>query len=548
MSMLVHRSRHLPARRRSRGLLGKLPWLAILFCFACWPHIAVGFTGPGAWGWGHNDNNELDDWTDVERHTPVRMIDLVEQVKQLAGGDDFTLALKADGTVLAWGKNDEGQVGNGRQNTVLSPVQVLSGAQAVAAGGAHSIALKSDGTVWAWGDNNAGQVGDGSMTRRLLTPVQVSNLNNVIAISAGSIHSIALRADRTVWTWGGNNTGQLGNGANGGPVSHPVQVQNLNDVIAIAAGEDHNLVLKADGTVWAWGDGSDGDLGNGQLAQQNAPVQVQLLTDVKAISAGGTHSLALKKDGTVWAWGYKLDGSTFVPDNISTTPAQVPDLAQVTSIASGLLHNLAVMADGTVSAWGQNGSGRLGNDSTVTSRTPVAVRDLNNVVAVAAGHHHSLAMTQNRPGLVDQGVTRVDVCRLRDWACSPEPKLTPGNIGLQCDRPGCIVVDRVPKNCQSKFPCPGCAAGGACPPTYRMSFEGLRDVWTLGLMHADGTRVPYELERTRTGLLLSFRPSKEKFVKGSIGDYVLIFQMGPKGVPGKKYDVKASLKVNNRSR
>lgn len=533
----------LPARSRARG---SHSILAAAICFAfVWANTAVAQNGAAAWGWGHNDNFELDDWTRVERHVPVRMINLVERVKQLAGGRDFTLAVKTDGTVLAWGANDEGQIGNGRRNTVTAPVQVLTGAQAVAAGGWHSIALKSDGTVWAWGDNNAGQVGDGTNARRL-TPVQVSNINNVVAVAAGSIHSMALKSDGTVWTWGGNNTGQLGTGTTA-PVMSPVRVQTLGGVIAIAAGEDHNLALKADGTLWAWGDGSNGDLGNGQRRQQNAPVQVQGLADVKAISAGGTHSLALKKDGTVWAWGYKLDGSTFDQNNFSTTPAQVPDLVQVASIASGLLHNLAVMADGTVRAWGSNDYGQLGNDSTAISRTPVAVHDLNKVVAVAAGHHHSLALTADKPALAsDPGFTVVDACRLRDWACSPEPKLTPGHIGLQCDRPQCIVVDRVPKNCQSKFQCPGCAAGGMCPPVYQMSFEGVRDIWTVGLIHADGTTVPYELEQTSKGLVLSFRPSKEKFISGRIGDYVLVFRMSPKGVPGVKYDVKTDLKVDNR--
>ncbi|TLZ71770.1 MAG: RCC1 repeat-containing protein, partial [Methanobacteriota archaeon] len=242
------------------------------------------------------------------------------------------LSNTVSGTVLAWGDNVDGQLGNGTFTTSNTPVEVsgLTGVTAIAAGGAfnhHSLALKSDGTVWAWGANSAGQLGNGSFTGSN-TPVQTSGINGVTAIAGGQLHSLALKSDGTVWAWGFNLDGQLGNGTNTTTYPYgldtPVQVLGLTGVIAIAGGGAHSLALKSDGTVWAWGQNNKGQLGNGSFTGSNTPVQTSGISGVTAIAGGVSHSLALKSDGTVWAWGYngggELGNGTYTDNN---TPVEV---------------------------------------------------------------------------------------------------------------------------------------------------------------------------------------------------------------------------------
>ena len=204
----------------------------------------------------------------------------------------------------------------------------LANVIAIAAGGSHTLALKSDGTVWAWGDNGYGHLGDGTTTERY-TPVQVSGLTGVIAISAGGYHSAALKSDGTVWAWGWNCEGQLGNGTTSDVNPFPVQVSGLTAVKAIAAGANYSKALKSDGTVWAWGAGYYGQLGDGTTVSKYTPVQVSGLTGVAAIGSGEYqfHSIALKSDGTVWTWGYNYYGQLGDGTTINkTAPTQVDGL------------------------------------------------------------------------------------------------------------------------------------------------------------------------------------------------------------------------------
>ncbi|WP_242592715.1 RCC1 domain-containing protein [Corallococcus exiguus] len=268
---------------------------------------------------------------------------------------------------------------------------VVSAGARLVAGGVHSLAAKQDGTVWAWGYNFSGQLGDGTSTRRL-TPVRVQGLTGVTALAAGYQHSLALNPDGTAWAWGYNASGQLGDGTHTDR-STPVQVQGLPGVAALAAGDSHTLALKQDGTVWAWGYNAFGQLGDGTVTSRPAPVQVQGLTGIAALAAGYRHSLALKQDGTVWAWGQNSDGQ--LGDGTVTnrpTPVQVPGLTGVVALAAGDAHSLALKQDGTVWAWGYNAFGQLG-DGTATNRlAPVQVPGLTGASSLAAGLHYSLAV------------------------------------------------------------------------------------------------------------------------------------------------------------
>ena len=189
-----------------------------------------------------------------------------------------------------------------------------SGVVAVAAAYDNGFALRADGTVRSWGNNNVGTLGNGNFGLPSNVPVSVVGLSDVVAIARGGVHGMALKSDGTVWTWGPGGLGQLGRGSITSDSSIPVQVRGfdgggyLSDVVAIAKGENHSLALKSDGTVWAWGHNIYGQLGDGTTTTRTTPVPVAGLSNVVAIASGDWHSLALKSDGTVWAWGWNPVG------------------------------------------------------------------------------------------------------------------------------------------------------------------------------------------------------------------------------------------------
>lgn len=297
--------------------------------------------------------------------SPVSVSGLTE-AEAVAAGETFSLALLEDGTVMAWGTNYRGQLGDGTTAERNAPahVQFLNDVVAIAAGQAHALALLEDGTVMAWGSNNAGQLGDGSITDSD-TPVPVSGLSDVVAIAAGPAHSLAVLENGTVMSWGSNHSGQLGNGSSTGPETckakfdpevpcsrTPIAVSNINEAIDVAAGGDQgsngrSYAVMQNGTVRAWGDNNGGQLGNGTLtgpevcgqsetACSEVPVAVSGIAEAEAVTAGWGHNLALLEDGTVMAWGFNQfgqlgDGTT----DDSLVPVEVDGLSGVSTIGAG---------------------------------------------------------------------------------------------------------------------------------------------------------------------------------------------------------------------
>ena len=308
----------------------------------------------------------------------------------------------ADGTALAYYQHPAMANATSRIRATAGTAQVEfttatlpAGTMAIAAGGTHTVALENDGTVWTWGNNSNGQLGNGT-TVGGPTPGQVPGLTGVVAIAPGESHTLALLNDGTVWAWGYNGDGELGDGTMTDRWS-PVPVPGLAGVAAISAGSGFSVALKSDGTVWTWGYNADGELGNNDTANSLSPVPVTGLTGIVAVDAGALHALALKSDGTVWAWGFNGDGELGNGQATnSLVPTQVTGLTGVTAISAGASHSLAVKTDGTVWAWGSNLAGQLGLSDPSNQLAPVQVSGLSGVTAVSAGGAHSLALTGSR--------------------------------------------------------------------------------------------------------------------------------------------------------
>ena len=378
--------------------------------------------------WGSNSAGRLGNGSTTSSSVPL----LVDQsgvlsgktVVAVSGGWFHSLALCSDGTIAAWGSNSSGQLGNNSAIDSSVPVLVtqsgmLSGKTvvAVSAGYYHSLALCSDGTIAAWGENGSGQLGNNSTTDSSVpVPVNQSGVLSgkaVVAISAGSSHSLALCSDGAIAAWGSNGSGRLGNGSTSSS-SVPVLVVQTGvlsgkTVVAVSAGGIYNLALCSDGAIAAWGHNSNGQLGNSSTTNSSVPVLVNrsgVLSGktVVAIAAGLHNSLALCSDGTIAAWGSNSSGEL---GNNSTTNSSVPVLVNrsgvlsgktVVAVSAGSNHSLALCSDGTLAAWGLNSSGELGNNSTTNSSVPVLVNRSGvlsgkTMVAVSAGVYHNLSLS-----------------------------------------------------------------------------------------------------------------------------------------------------------
>lgn len=292
----------------------------------------------------------------------------------VALGSNFTFALKADGTVSSWGWNSFYALGDpavayGDVRTTPGPVAGLTDVVALAAGANHGLALKNDGSVWAWGRNIAGELGDGTGAPQA-TPVQVANLSGVVAIAAAGVTSLALKNDGSVWVWGVDLTSIYP-----GNSYVPVQVGGLKGISQISVGGVNSaMALQTDGmpsgTLWTWGNNQNGKLGDGTTTQRDVPVAVA--QGVTAGAAGFLHAYALKEDGTVLAWGRNTNGQ--LGDGTTAEkyrPTLIPSLSGVVTIAAGMLSGLAVEADRTVWSWGDNTYGQLGDGTGTMRTTPV---------------------------------------------------------------------------------------------------------------------------------------------------------------------------------
>jgi hypothetical protein len=363
--------------------------------------------------WGANDARKLGTSQTVPfSATPTPVVGL-SAVRQVVGGgwDGTSYALLENGTVRAWGDNSAGQLGNGWVgpagvgSSVPVPVVGLTSVTALSTKGYTTFALRSNGTVWGWG---SGPLGNGASLSSSV-PVPVSNLTGVVEVAAGGQATYALRTDGTVWAWGWNTNGELGTGSPAYPEAlTPVRIPTLSGVVSVASGGNTGYAVKSDGTLWAWGWNGAGQLGNGQICdpegpcESRVPVQVTGLTGVSKVTADGSNAYALRTDGTVAAWGDGNNGNLGdgVPCDaescVTSTPVAVAGLTSVTSVATFEWGAYALRSDGTVWAWGDNTYQSLGDESVDGfAPTPVRVPGLSGIRAIGGAALAGYAIVAN---------------------------------------------------------------------------------------------------------------------------------------------------------
>ncbi len=325
--------------------------------------------------WGANVDGELGDGTDVDRHTPGTVPGL--SATGVLSGSYHNCATGTNGQAFCWGWNSYGQVGDGTITNRLNAYDLssLGDVLSVAAGGYHSCAILSDGTGQCWGQNSDDELGDGNNTDSS-TPVGVFSLPASVAVVAAGRHTCALATDGTVQCWGANDFGETGSGADASMEQvFPLPVSGLSNVVALAAGFDHNCALSSSGQVDCWGSNANGQLGNGTTVASTTPVAVAgLPSPATAITSGYDHVCAILTDASLWCWGSNSAGQLGDGTTASRgTPAAVPGLSAVKAATGGSAHTCAATTDGTVYCWGSNEAGELGDGTTTDHALPAVV-------------------------------------------------------------------------------------------------------------------------------------------------------------------------------
>ncbi len=353
--------------------------------------------------WGQDVQYDRTGFTGSEYVWPPEVVPELNNAVLVAAGYEFILALTGNGQVMAWGSNAENQLGwnTPRYSLGFTPIG-LTGLSQVDAGDTHVLALTTAGDVYSWGNNSDGRVGHGMGTEHTM-PVRIPGLAAMQQVSAGTQHSLALDATGAVWAWGSGRYGRLGDGDTATHfVWEPQEVAGLTTVVqAVSAGGWHSLALDENGDVWSWGRNNSGQLGNGSNVDSGTPQSVDLPVPAVQIAAGERHSVALLEDGSVWSWGHRGYGAMGNGGGTGIT-GQEPSPIQtfisgVASIAAGSDNSMVTMEDGTVQSWGRNLSGVLGHASSIDRDTPTLITDLQDVdiAQVHIGKRHAIAVDGN---------------------------------------------------------------------------------------------------------------------------------------------------------
>jgi alpha-tubulin suppressor-like RCC1 family protein len=354
------------------------------YLISVYPNLIPNFKSAGLFVCGQNSNGELGDQTIIGKSSFVQTIARGNNWKYISAGRSFALGIKTDGTLWTWGRNNLGQLGDQTIVNKSSPIQTITYAtdwKIAIASEQSALAIKTDGTLWTWGFNGQGQLGDNTIIHRS-SPVQTVAAGTTWSdASCGLSHMMGLKTDGTLWGWGRNEVGQLGNNS----ITHrssPVQtVASGTNWKQISCGQIHTMGIKYDGTLWGWGNNANGELGDNTGVRKSSPVQtVAGGTNWKQVSCGHAHTAAIKTDGTLWCWGDGTLGE-IGDNNLSKRSSPVQTVANGTnwrSISCGYRNNSAIKTDGTLWVWGYNLIGALGTNDLVHRSSPVQTAAYGN--------------------------------------------------------------------------------------------------------------------------------------------------------------------------
>ncbi len=354
--------------------------------------LALGDDG-SVWEWGGNWRGELTGVPDNKIPHKIPELMPITNVTAISAGAFCSVVLKDDGTVWWWGRTPTELAGGDTKTFNIIQVPIID-VMAVYAGGDYAFAVKDDGSVWAWGTNRRGYLGNGGNNEDIykseyyVQPVPLK-ISDVTFIDGDGC--FAVKDDGTLWAWGDNVyetygdvslVGKLGDFSDKKAISVPFEVDKLSNVKSVSSGDMHTLVLKDDGTVWAWGSNYEGQLGDGGktgvrnkttgLTQISTSPVKAIIDNVKAVSAGKDISIALKNDGTVWSWGMVMDKIIGTSAPLSS-PASVGGLSDVVAISSGHTYFMALKSDGSVWVWGFIQFGQAGVNGQEYQYGPVQV-------------------------------------------------------------------------------------------------------------------------------------------------------------------------------
>ena len=372
------------------------------YLMTVYPQIANQLITPELWVWGRNYVGQLGDNTTTQKNTPVTTFAGGANWKQVSCGPNHTAAIKTDGTLWTWGYNFLGRLGDNTTTNRTTPITTFAGGtnwKQVSGGREHTAAIKTDGTLWSWGDNATGQLGDNTSFTQRSTPVTTfAGGTNWKQVACGMRHTAAIKTDGTLWAWGRNQfPGRLGDNTSASDRLTPVTTfAGGTNWKQVSAGYQQTVAIKTDGTLWTWGGNSDGQLGDNTTTGRLTPVTTfSGGTNWKQVFCGYSHTVAIKTDGTLWTWGRNNNGQ--LGDNTTTSRCTpVTTFAGGTNwkqVAGGQYITAAIKTDGTLWIWGYNSYGQLGDNTSTNRTTPVTTfAGGTNWKQVAGGQYFTAAI------------------------------------------------------------------------------------------------------------------------------------------------------------
>jgi alpha-tubulin suppressor-like RCC1 family protein len=330
------------------------------------------------WAWGYNVWGQIGNGDTSNRSSPVSISGGGITWKKVTYGGAHGLSIKTDGTLWAWGRNAYGGVGDGTATSRRSPVTTAGGGTTwdnIGAGYYHSIATKTDGTLWTWGYNLFGQLGDNTTTSRRSPVTTIGGGTTWDKVAGGFSHSIATKTDGTLWAWGSNGAGRLGDNTTTSRSSPVTTAGGGTNWDICSAGTEHSAATKTDGTLWVWGSNSNGRLGDNTTTVRTSPVTTAGGgTNWSMVACQAKSTAGIKTDGTLWTWGYNLYGQLGdnTASNRSSPGTTVGGGTNWDMVGIGYDHMSAIKTDGTLWSWGRGEFGQMGNGvANSSNRSPV---------------------------------------------------------------------------------------------------------------------------------------------------------------------------------